>query len=128
MPDGVDESAESTDAIARFHEYREWLTPTAREDFRRTEIGGLTRAERAEERGVDSATVSANVRTAKDRLRAIAEDRGEPDIVTDGGREDYGPSDDPFACSRCGVYLDYLERAAGRDYCFDCRGESANVA
>jgi hypothetical protein len=87
---------EHTDAIARFHEYREWLTPTptAREDFRRTEIDGLTRAERAEERGVEPATVSANVRTAKDRLRAIAEDRGEPDIVTDGVETGDSPTDD----------------------------------
>jgi len=90
-------------AIARFEEYSEWLTPIAREDFRRTEIVGLTRAERADERNVEPATVSANIRTVKDRLREIAEDRGEPELSTGSG-EDY-----VHGTYCCGVEVDTEE-------------------
>ena len=54
-----------------------WLPPTARGDLVATEVAGETRADRAREREVAPAVVSANVTRAIERLETIADERGE---------------------------------------------------
>lgn len=59
-------------------EFLHWLTPTMRGDYEAIFLEGKTRAERAEERGVEPPTVHQNVKRAARRLREIATDqRGE---------------------------------------------------
>lgn len=57
-------------------QYLDWLTPTMKADYIACEVDGKTRAERARERDVRPATVSATVNRAKRRLQEIAEEQG----------------------------------------------------
>jgi len=88
------DSQPDTDLAALFDEYGEYLPRIQREDFRAVEIEGRTPPDQARERGVSNATVHANVKRAKERLRDIAAERG--DLVTDGGAP-------PATCTCCGI-------------------------
>ena len=77
------DAGEDTAAVARFREYGDWLTPAQREDFKRTAIDGLSHDERAKERGVATDSVSSSIQRAKNRLREVAADRGDPAEETD---------------------------------------------
>lgn len=57
-------------------QFLDWLTPTMKADYIACEVDGKTRAERASERGVEPATVSASISRAKRRLQEIADDQG----------------------------------------------------
>ena len=96
-------SADDVDYVELFEQFGEYLTPIQREDFRVCLADQeMTQSERAGERDVSRATISANLANARERLEEIADDKS---VAADGGADENAGPPKPEAPESLPKYL-----------------------